>query len=561
MLRAARERSGRPILAQAAMVAATAQAHGVTLATRDRDLLGCGVPVVDAWVGRRGRLDAAVGPTTSRSWHSSGARLGVIRDCSRGPAPFPAGAGQFPGRLSPRLGTGLGLGVWGVLALAANLQMPLWGDDWCRLGKSGLGEILAATQHEYMTWSGRVGPIVLTYLFLGPIRTLRFPLFEIANAFVFVILLHGLVATALALLRRGEHAPPPSSAAEHLFLSLTAGLLLWWTPSSIAETALWKTGAIGYLWPAAFVLLLAPTVVSMTYGRKIGTGRLALMTLPLGFFATFLEPLSTTVAVGLAAACWQAWRRRHGSARQILILCIAQGLGTLVLLAAPGNLARAASLPQPGAGQWLTSWRWFVRSVFDDVTVVAMLVVGGVWLCTALPWIAGAPTPMRERIDRLARAAAPFAGFFLLYVAPLLLLPSPAIVHRLGFPLSIALCGIMVVMLADAVAGKDRARGPRSPYALFGAGLASVLVAFSAVIVARDLDRSAAVQRHWPEVPRGSPSATVADTELLLSMAHTEGRPWLARKTRFFLALSPDPEFWANRCYAKAIGVRSVRGY
>jgi predicted nucleic acid-binding protein len=49
LLRAARERSGRPILVQDAMVAATAQAHGVTLATRERDLLGCGVPVVDPW--------------------------------------------------------------------------------------------------------------------------------------------------------------------------------------------------------------------------------------------------------------------------------------------------------------------------------------------------------------------------------------------------------------------------------------------------------------------------------------------------------------------------------
>ncbi|WP_337877257.1 type II toxin-antitoxin system VapC family toxin [Elioraea sp.] len=51
LLRAAREQNGRPILVQDAMVAATAQAHGVILATRDRDLLGCGVPVVDPWAG------------------------------------------------------------------------------------------------------------------------------------------------------------------------------------------------------------------------------------------------------------------------------------------------------------------------------------------------------------------------------------------------------------------------------------------------------------------------------------------------------------------------------
>lgn len=51
LLRVARERDGRPILVQDAMIAATARAHGMTIATRDRDFQGCGVPVVDPWAG------------------------------------------------------------------------------------------------------------------------------------------------------------------------------------------------------------------------------------------------------------------------------------------------------------------------------------------------------------------------------------------------------------------------------------------------------------------------------------------------------------------------------
>lgn len=50
LLRVARERDGRPILVQDAMIAATASAHGMTIVTRDRDLQGCGVPVVDPWL-------------------------------------------------------------------------------------------------------------------------------------------------------------------------------------------------------------------------------------------------------------------------------------------------------------------------------------------------------------------------------------------------------------------------------------------------------------------------------------------------------------------------------
>jgi predicted nucleic acid-binding protein len=31
------------------MIAAVARAHGAAVATRDRDLVGCGVPVVNPW--------------------------------------------------------------------------------------------------------------------------------------------------------------------------------------------------------------------------------------------------------------------------------------------------------------------------------------------------------------------------------------------------------------------------------------------------------------------------------------------------------------------------------
>lgn len=48
---AARERGGRRIAVQDAMIAAIAHVHDATIATRDRDLQGCGVPVVDPWVG------------------------------------------------------------------------------------------------------------------------------------------------------------------------------------------------------------------------------------------------------------------------------------------------------------------------------------------------------------------------------------------------------------------------------------------------------------------------------------------------------------------------------
>lgn len=49
-IRAARERAGRPIAVQDAMIAAIAHVHGATIATHDRDFHGCGVPMVDPWL-------------------------------------------------------------------------------------------------------------------------------------------------------------------------------------------------------------------------------------------------------------------------------------------------------------------------------------------------------------------------------------------------------------------------------------------------------------------------------------------------------------------------------
>ena len=49
-IRSAREAAGRPITVEDAMIAATARAHGATVATRNvEDFQGCGADIVDPW--------------------------------------------------------------------------------------------------------------------------------------------------------------------------------------------------------------------------------------------------------------------------------------------------------------------------------------------------------------------------------------------------------------------------------------------------------------------------------------------------------------------------------
>jgi len=74
---AARERGGRRIAAQDAMIAAIAHVHDATVVTRDRDLQECGVPVIDPWT-------ALIAPTPARA-------RAVAR---AGSPPAPAGASR-----------------------------------------------------------------------------------------------------------------------------------------------------------------------------------------------------------------------------------------------------------------------------------------------------------------------------------------------------------------------------------------------------------------------------------------------------------------------------------
>lgn len=51
MIATRRRQAGAPLSPLDGMIAAIAHAHGAAVATRDGDLAGCGVPVIDPWQG------------------------------------------------------------------------------------------------------------------------------------------------------------------------------------------------------------------------------------------------------------------------------------------------------------------------------------------------------------------------------------------------------------------------------------------------------------------------------------------------------------------------------
>lgn len=117
----------------------------------------------------------------------------------------------------------------------ANIETPLWGDDYCEAIPVGLTEPFALAWHDYFTWTGRFFVTAITYYVISQDRTVAI-LFAIGNAAIFMCLIRNVVALARAfgVPRVMVERPPLASAVEFGFIAL----LLWWLPRDIAEVAL-----------------------------------------------------------------------------------------------------------------------------------------------------------------------------------------------------------------------------------------------------------------------------------------------------------------------------------
>ncbi|HEV7264776.1 MAG TPA: DUF6056 family protein [Falsiroseomonas sp.] len=295
--------------------------------------------------------------------------------------------------LTARQGRDVALLLLGLAVFAANLATPLWGDDWCRLGLPDVATVLARTAEEYRGWTGRVGPLLLTYLALGPGRAVPIPLLEALNALAFLAIL-------VLLLRLVAHATGEAKAERSFAGSfatwLGAGLMLWWLPRTIGEVALWKTGAINYAWAVALALLLLERALAWSAAKQRPHGAsVAGLALLSAFAATFLEPLAVMLTAMLCGLALLAWRRAVPAAMALSALAAAHLLGTLVLLMAPGNFVRAAEAAVTSPAARIEGWIGFAGSLFDPLWIGAIAVIALAWRCCrcrARPWRRASPS-------------------------------------------------------------------------------------------------------------------------------------------------------------------------
>ncbi|WP_316893812.1 DUF6056 family protein [Ralstonia mannitolilytica] len=212
-----------------------------------------------------------------------------------------------------------------LAALAAGLiwlngKMPLWSDDYHRANASFASALLSSGS-EYMHWTGRIFVTFATYLSLsGPVAE---AVFNVMNALMFVALLLAAFAAARRRL--------PTSLDDAIYVALFL-CAIWLGSEAIAESVLWKTGSIGYLWVVTANLVVAYFLIEK------GSNTPPLWMYPVAVFAgNGLEHVTITmIALTLFQLLYSNEKVGRGQARVLA----AYAVGCILLLGAPGNFAR-----------------------------------------------------------------------------------------------------------------------------------------------------------------------------------------------------------------------------
>jgi hypothetical protein len=411
--------------------------------------------------------------------------------------------------------------------------------------RGGPAQAVSLGWGEYFTWTGRFFVTATTYFVLGGLRHWTVPGFDVANALVF----GALVDVVLRLAPRAAADGARHHHAAWQFATwLLAALLLWWLPRTVGEAALWKTGSVVYLWAVTGELFVLERMLDSGRWRWPAATGLAALPFVVG---NFLEPLAVLMTALLSAIVLRRWRAGRRLPRTPAAVALAHLAGRLMLLAAPGNLARAATTAGGTPGQRSFSWYGFIGSLFDVYWLIALAAIALLWLPpeASLGATAGAPVRLLRRLPG-RRGGATFVGLAAGYLMLLLGVPYHLLSPRVSFPASVLLVAQLLVLVLLRPASRRRD--------IAGAVIASVLFAASTAVAVAHLTAIARINDAWSRDLARQRAAGARDAEL--PVARIAGRSTLARKDRFLAGIEPGTGDWKIRCYAAAQGFRSIRG-
>ena len=419
----------------------------------------------------------------------------------------------------------------------ANYATRLWSDDLCLIHTPGITDALTVAYQDYFAWTGRFFSITAVVFLISASNVWGKLPFDVLNAAVFVAMV--VLMWRLCSIATQAIQPSPATrngrAVELAFLFLAA----WWLPRTIGEIALWKTGSVTYLWPMTGELFVVYRALTHR------TPRSPIWLMASAFVAaTCLEPLSVLVSAMLVAWSWWCWRNAQAT---MAGLTASHAAGTIFLIAAPGNFARAATLPASSILDRLEGVIGNLGSLLDAywLPLIALIIISQLqWRAGRLSWQA-APGGLAEWLR--AGSGWIFPALALAFMCLLIGAPRASLAARVSFPASILLaCYITALFRCRAIS----ALGERV--------LAVCLVSLFATHVALTAPDTLLIRQTLDSWTADSQFRDGPNTAVTLPIVKFKGRTLFVRKHVHFVGFTSDPTYFVNACYAALARVASV---
>lgn len=228
-----------------------------------------------------------------------------------------------------RLTTLLPVGLAFCLAFPLIYLAPLQSDDFAYALK---GVSVENWLSHYLSWSGRL----LADIASSTLLSLRSKvLVTVVNTTAVLMMVYFIAALPFGKSR------PPVFALNYVLIFV----VYWIGNPALGQTTLWAVGAANYVYANALVAAVLYLVSLEEFrGEKVNL----LLVAPLAFLAGIGNE-NMSVAMGFVAASvigWRLWQRQVPSAAA-WVATLAYGLGSAVLILAPGNMVR-----QTRFGDW-----------------------------------------------------------------------------------------------------------------------------------------------------------------------------------------------------------------
>ncbi len=427
-----------------------------------------------------------------------------------------------------------------------NQQVPMFADDLCRAHHDfSLERAIGYAWGEYMGWSGRY-PVMLinNMLFSGDGTGLI--VLSLLNSAILVFLGWFIV---VQLGRKSELA--------NVCLLLAFAALTWFSARSFGEAVFWKTGSVQYFWGTVLAIVLVLPMAQLASGmclRRPGVTSRTVFIFACLIGGAWLENMSVAVvAVGLMLLVYARFIAKTRMPRWIVAGFVAWILGTVVLLAAPGNYVRVEVVnryePVVSKVLGITSYLLLHMDPLIMLTMIGFLVIAV---------LSRPPEYQRNLLLAIILFGTGVIAAYATIGAPVMVFKG-----RLAFPTQ-----VFFVLSALAI----------FPHQLFSEGLGrcqkisrTALMAITLIVAIYMLVDGRTIYREYrsianQEAKRQEMIAEAVNNKLTTlklpalyfnSKFHTRGRE-VNHGRRFARDITFDPNYFTNNCYAKYFGLKKV---